>query len=52
MTLDGAQSQREEISRPKMGILKWPLTGTKVVMTKEVAAIAQAVDDDDPPSNE
>jgi hypothetical protein len=26
--------------------------GTKVVMTKEVAAIAQAVDDDDPPSNE
>jgi len=26
MTLDGSQSQREEISWPKMGILKWPLT--------------------------
>ena len=26
MTLDGSLSQREEISWPKMGILKWPLT--------------------------
>jgi hypothetical protein len=26
MTLDGSLSQHEEISWPKMGILKWPLT--------------------------
>ena len=29
MTLDGSLSQREEISWPKMGILKWPLTKIK-----------------------
>jgi len=31
MTLDGSQSQREEISWPKMGILKWPLTTHLIV---------------------
>jgi len=33
MTLDGSLSQREEISWPKMGILKWPLTDIKVIYT-------------------
>ena len=31
MTLDGSLSQREEISWPKMGILKWPLTSYSVL---------------------
>jgi hypothetical protein len=31
MTLDGSLSQREEISWPKMGILKWPLTIHNVI---------------------
>ena len=30
MTLDGSLSQREEISWPKMGILKWPLTFSNI----------------------
>ena len=33
MTLDGSQSQREEISWPKMGILKWPLTPSHLFLS-------------------
>ena len=32
MPLDGSLPQREEISWPKMGILKWPLTGYREVL--------------------
>jgi len=38
MTLDGSQSQREEISWPKMGILKWPLTPWKKFIKKLIFA--------------
>jgi hypothetical protein len=37
MTLDGSQSQREEISWPKKGILKWPLTLLETIPANKVS---------------